>query len=144
MKNVRLENVDITTNGYTGALAGVVNDVACEIQNCHVSGIINSPGNLFVGGLVGYNLGPISGSSSSCEVYGFTRVGGLVGDNMGIITNCHSRGSVTGNDEVGGLVGLSNNMISNLVGKILLTMNFSVLLKSISIPLNRAICLSSS
>ncbi|HIW39488.1 MAG TPA: hypothetical protein IAA36_00785 [Candidatus Eubacterium pullicola] len=94
IKNVRLENVDITREGGNlGAVAGVNTGT---VFNCISSGSIKGTGSdaWSVGGLIGYNNGgTLSGSASSCTVDGRT-AGGLVGSNWqssggyGTITAC--------------------------------------------------------
>ncbi|MEA3496202.1 MAG: GLUG motif-containing protein, partial [Bacteroidota bacterium] len=71
---------------------------------------IDITGNIYVGGLVGYNylFSTIANSYSTGIVSGSYYVGGLVGYNLtsSTITNSYSTGSVSGtNDYVGGLVG---------------------------------------
>jgi len=69
----------------------------------------------YVGSLVGYNLGTITGCyvEGGC-VSGNDRVGGLVGENYyGTISNCYATGSVSGDDFIGGLVGDNGGTISN-------------------------------
>lgn len=94
IKNVRLENVDITrVGGNLGAVAGVNTGT---VFNCVSSGSITGTGSnaYSIGGLIGHNNGgTLSGSASSCTVDGRT-AGGLVGSNWqddgnyGIITAC--------------------------------------------------------
>ena len=68
-------------------------------------------GNLYVGGLVGFNYseGTISNSRTTSTVVGSEDVGGLVGYNNGRITGSHAIGSVkekqSGDIDLGGLVG---------------------------------------
>ena len=71
-------------------------------------------GRSMVGGLVGRNSGPISGSSANVAVTATyidhpVLAGGLVGYHLNTtISNSHASGNVTGsNDSVGGLVGVS-------------------------------------
>ncbi|MCT7604754.1 YDG domain-containing protein, partial [Aliarcobacter butzleri] len=72
-------------------------------------------GNLYVGGLVGYNSnGTISNSYASGSVNGYLGVGGLVGFNSnGTISDSYASGSVSGHSGgrsyVGGLVGYNAN-----------------------------------
>ena len=71
-------------------------------------GAVTGTGNL-VGGLVGWNNGPISSSHATGDVDGATYVGGLVGSNYGAdgvnkISDSTAVGGVTGSgDLVGGL-----------------------------------------
>ena len=78
--------------------AGVIQDI----------GAVNTTviGAEYVGGLVGFNKGTVSNSSSTGSVTGNERVGGLVGKNHnGTVSNSYFTGSVTGDEYVGGLVG---------------------------------------
>jgi hypothetical protein len=76
---------------------GVVEDIG--VVNVAVTG------NYTVGGLVGWNLGPVSNSYSNGNVTGNYGVGGLVGRSWGTVSNSYSTASVTGDSSVGGLVG---------------------------------------
>ena len=60
-----------------------------------------------VGGLAGFNAGSggISNSYASGAVEGNDYVGGLAGFNGGPISNSYASGAVMGNNDVGGLVG---------------------------------------
>ena len=58
-----------------------------------------------VGGLVGSNLGLITGSYVTGGVSGVFEVGGLVGDNEGKIRTSYATGRVAGNEKAGGLAG---------------------------------------
>ena len=123
VKNVKLVNVQITSDhqyGYAGGVAGN-NDGA--IENCSVSGSVsgNSTYNS-VGGVVGYQLGgSITGCSSSATVQGTGSVGGVAGQtNSGAtLTACYSTGNVTlesnnsDNHYAGGVVG--SNSFSTLI-----------------------------
>jgi len=80
--------------------AGVIQDI----------GAVNTTviGAEYVGGLVGFNKGTVSNSSSTGSVTGNERVGGLVGMNHnGAVSNSYSSSSVTGDRYVGGLVGFN-------------------------------------
>ncbi|MGD9901089.1 MAG: GLUG motif-containing protein [Spirochaetales bacterium] len=67
-----------------------------------------------VGGLVGYNVGNISGLSSNSSVNGYYNVGGAVGyNNGGTITGVFESGLVNGEINVGGLVGQNSGSIIN-------------------------------
>ena len=112
IKNIGLNNVDITGNSYVGGLLGYKN--GGTISNSYASGNVN--GNSEVGGLVGYNHGTISNSYSSGIVRGISYVGGLVGENYGTISNSYASGTVSGSigsSYVGGLVGYNHGTISN-------------------------------
>ncbi|MBE8951555.1 MAG: hypothetical protein SR1Q7_00215 [Quinella sp. 1Q7] len=106
IKNVTLDNVDISGNGSLGALVGQ-NDGT--IENCTVSGKVNGKGQ-FVGGLVGDNRGTVSGGTvNNVEVNSSYRiVGGLVGVNNG--------GTITDGTVNGGKVTKDGNNVGGLVG----------------------------
>jgi len=103
VKNVGLENVNVTGSVVVGGLVG--RNWGGTVSNCYSTGFVS--GNNYVGGLVGYNWGgTVSNSYSTGEVSGEEYVGGLVGRNRGgTVSNCYSTGFVSGNNCVGGLVG---------------------------------------
>lgn len=117
VKNLRVENVDITSYGSVGALARGISHFA---TNCHTSGIVR--GYHAVGGLIGVNPpthleNKIENCSSTCDVVpmleegGTTpdQMGGLIGMSSATIINCFSRGRVTSFAlKCGGLVGWLN------------------------------------
>ncbi|RKP51451.1 hypothetical protein D7Z26_16810 [Cohnella endophytica] len=140
VKNMKLENVNVTGKEEVGGLVGL--NVGGEISNSSATGSVtgndSSVGGLVgynyygeisdsyatgsvtgnessVGGLVGYNYGEISNSYAAGSVAGNeSSVGGLVGDNDGEISNSYAAGSVTGNDSsVGGLIGSHYGEVSN-------------------------------
>ena len=112
VRNLRLENVNVSGKESVGALAGINRGI---ISNVHVTGSVS--GISRVGGLVGYAKERydrrdsfITGSSSRANVAGRKAggqdVGGLVGLNQGVIQASYARGAVSGwADNTGGLVG---------------------------------------
>ena len=88
-----------------------------KISGSTASGAVTGTSE-FVGGLVGWNNGPISSSRATGDVYGMQRVGGLVGSNTGVqgvnrISGSTAGGAVTGTGNfVGGLVGRNDGPIS--------------------------------
>ena len=70
IRNVKLTSVNVTTTGSNvGALVGLNGDVTNgggRIDNCEATGTVTA--HSLVGGLVGKNYGPISGSSASVAV----------------------------------------------------------------------------
>ncbi len=107
VRNLRLENVNVSGKGYIGALAGENRGI---ISNVHVTGAVSGISN--VGGLVGEARSGsfITGSSSRANVagrkVGGQGVGGLAGANQGLIQASYARGAVSGwADNTGGLVG---------------------------------------
>ncbi len=113
IRNVWLENVDITGGYQTGGLAAHIcggSGTYGTISNSYVTGSVSGHG-MIVGGLVGLNAGIISNSYSKASVNGNGNswVGGLVGCLWGPdarIVNSYSTGLVSnGSSRVGGLVG---------------------------------------
>ncbi len=83
VKNLGLENVDITGGNESHALGGLCGESwYCTINNC-------------------YSAGEVTGGSS---------VGGLIGANFSDVSQCYSTGSVSGTNEVGGLIGYLNRL----------------------------------
>jgi hypothetical protein len=102
IKNLRLENVNISGTHFVGALVG---HSGSTISNCSSTGIVN--GGLWAGGLIGYNIGgPVSNCRSTARVVGGAYIGGLVGYfNDGYMSFCYFAGSVAGTSDIGGLAG---------------------------------------
>jgi len=112
VRNLTLENVDVSGKAFVGALAGVNYG---KISNVHVTGTVS--GNTDVGGLVGFNRasGVITASSVTASVEGRAtppggrNVGGLTGVNQGTIRASHAGGAVSGlANNTGGLVGYND------------------------------------
>ena len=124
VKNVKLENVQITSDHQYANVGGVAG--YCyrgTLENCSVSGSVSGSGSSSdVGGVVGYQLvGSITGCSSSATVKGMNRAGGVVGvtNNGATLTACYATGDVTVENDgpnnacAGGVVG-SNGGSSTL------------------------------
>lgn len=116
IKDVRLQDVDITGNGNVGGLAGYNFG---SITGSSVAGTVS--GAWRAGGLVGHcEFGSIVKSYAICTVtgsgeYGWA-VGGLVGyldANNGVIEDSFALGSVSGPEITGGLAGYSGGVITN-------------------------------
>ena len=88
--------------GYVGA-GGKVENVGLEEDSI--------TGDEYVGGMVGYNKGTVSGCHNTGKVTGTGHhVGGVVGGNEGTVTNCYNTGEVTGRGLcVGGVAGWNYN-----------------------------------
>ena len=114
VKNLTLDNVDITAGSNVGAVAGLNRGT---IENCSVSGsVTGSSNNSCVGGIAGWHYGGIiTDCHSSATVKGITYVGGIAGQSNASITACYSTGSVTATinnineSYAGGVVGLNTN-----------------------------------
>ena len=114
VKNVMMEDVQITSNRSSGFAGGVAGYSDGTIENCSVSGSVS--GTVYVGGVVGAQWnGSITGCSSSATVKGTVYVGGVVGQTNGgaTLTACYATGNViieiapTKNISGGGLVGMN-------------------------------------
>ena len=96
VKNVMMEDVQITSNRSSGFAGGVAGYSDGAIENCSVSGSVS--GTVYVGGVVGAQWeGSITGCSSSATVKGMVHVGGVVGQTNGgaTLTACYATGNVT-------------------------------------------------
>ena len=96
VKNVMMEDVQITSNRSSGFAGGVAGFSDGTIENCSVSGSVS--GTVYVGGVVGAQWeGSITGCSSSATVKGMVYVGGVVGhtNGGGTLTACYATGNVT-------------------------------------------------
>lgn len=120
VKNVVLEDVQITSDNSSGSVGGVAGDSWGTIENCSVSGSVS--GTTFAGGVVGSQWGgSITGCNSSATVKGVTYAGGIAGStNSGAtLTACYATGDVTlvsndiGTCYAGGVVG-NNGSFSTL------------------------------
>jgi len=115
--NLQIKNLTLiepTVNGGLGRgvapLVGALYSGA--VTACTVlGGAIQTDYN--AGGLVGYNGGAISDSSSSARVSSNTYTGGLVGSSQGQISRSYASGIVSGGVNVGGLAGNSSGAIAN-------------------------------
>ncbi len=116
IKNVILDDVNITTDGNAGAICNTA-DGATKIYNCGVlSGTVNGTGN--VGGLVGQINSGSSVRVVNCynfaEVKGGTTMAGIVGNNLGTVGNvrialCMMYGKMAGTSPV-----YAGNHVSNV------------------------------
>lgn len=117
IKNVSLENVDVSGGNDVGALVGATN--SGSINNCNASGsVIGTGAN--VGGLIGIcsiSSANLQNCYANVDVKGTTDVGGLVGytNGNGTIKKCFATGNVTGSSSrVGGLVGNNAGSSTNI------------------------------
>lgn len=122
-----ISNFKITTGrayvGLFGYNKGVIKNLGVENFTVNVS----YSGNVYAGGLVGYNSGSILNSYATGDVsatvtasYSYAYAGGLVGyNNSGTITNCYAAGNVSATVSsrsyayAGGLVGHNMGDITN-------------------------------
>ena len=96
VKNVKLADVQITSDYQYAYVGGVAGNNDGAIENCSVSGSVSS--NYSAGGVVAQQFGnSITGCSSSATVKGTAEVGGVAGktDNSATLTACYATGNVT-------------------------------------------------
>jgi filamentous hemagglutinin family protein len=108
IRNVGLVDGNVSGNNRVGALLGW--NVNAAVSNSYSTGAVNGSAN--VGGLIGYNDGPVSRSYATGTVSGSNEVGGLIGTNYDSVTNSYAAGAVSGVNMVGGLVGTNINVVS--------------------------------
>lgn len=107
IKNLGVENANITQNSAALTAGILVASNRAVITNCYTTGSING-GQQAIGGLIGFNYGTgtITDCHSSASVTGSDwKIGGLIGSSLGNISTCYSTGNVSGNARVGGLIG---------------------------------------
>ncbi len=115
IKNIKLEDVDITGDCNVGGMIGFLS--RGEVANCRLTGSII--GVSTVGGLIGQVDEGQNISVSNCHadisvVGNGNFVGGLIGIAQNSVFTCLSTsGTVSGNIYVGGLIGICANSISN-------------------------------
>lgn len=122
------------TNPFSGSLDGMdytISDLVINSPDLFYTGLfgatsytsflsnirladVNITGGVYVGGLVGWNEGYMTRTSSSGSVNanGVGEVGGLVGWNAGPIDTSYTSGTVSGSSDVGGLVGWNASSIA--------------------------------
>jgi len=116
----------VTGSNYVGGVAGYNNTGGIVLNSRSFAMVGTSTGYSgsasAMGGLVGQNLGLVSGSYATGDITGFVGTapdlfaGGLVGVNetSGIVRNSYAVGSVNGNNaSSGGLVGLNAGTVIN-------------------------------
>ena len=108
IKNVGIENANITGPDYIGGVCGYNRGT---IENCSNAGDVS--GNTHVGGVCGYNFGTIENCSNTGKVSGDDSVGGVCGYNDDTIKNCSNAGDVSRNILVGGVCGCNCGTIEN-------------------------------
>ena len=109
VKNLGLENVNITGDEFVGSIAG--NIYYGSIIRCYATGNIKA--HEWVGGLVGsVTSSEILNSYSACNVTatGWERTGGIAGIlGNATVTGCYSTGNISGGEDAGGITGWAYN-----------------------------------
>jgi hypothetical protein len=103
VRNVRLEDVNVTGGRFVGSLAGAN---LGTLTGLSATGEVR--GDEIVGGLAGQNEGTVRESYASNNVSGDSVLGGLVGWNYGEVIESYSVSDVSGGNTVGSLVGVNN------------------------------------
>ncbi|NHN33062.1 immunoglobulin-like domain-containing protein [Paenibacillus agricola] len=117
-KNVRLENIDITSSSASaniGGLIGFSSSSQITIDHISVTGELKGVG-FTAGGLVGQSLSTLTNSESHARLnFRYTNTGGLVGYNSwdSVIKESYASGDVSSNSAIGGLVGNLDGRIEN-------------------------------
>ena len=108
------------SNSLNQGLFGYI-DKSGTVKNLGVDGAVK--GNLYVGGIAGYNGGTVDTCYNTGNVSGIgSNVGGVVGQNTGVINTCYNTGNVSSTDRsstdvsstdsnVGGVVGINNGTV---------------------------------
>ncbi len=106
LRNLGVENISILCSEVL-CLGGLVGENLGRISGCYTTGSVSGIADS-IGGLVGADFGKITDSYSDCMVIGNKEVGGLAGFIQFSLSRCYATGSVTGTgnfSKVGGLVG---------------------------------------
>ena len=100
-----VQNVGVIDSYFNGDLyvGGVVGYNEGTVESCYNTGTVS--GDSYVGGVVGYNRGTVESCYNTGTVSGTGYVGGVVGTNRGTVENCYNTGTVSGASQVGGVVG---------------------------------------
>ncbi len=112
IKQLGLENINVTGSSYVGGMIGSSQDTV--IEGCYTTGSVTGtdPEWTRCGGLIGHgrslNQVTITDCYSTCDISVAGKAGGgLIGGYWsGRIINCYATGSVSGNAYLGGLVGV--------------------------------------
>ena len=112
VRNLGLENVDITGKNDTGGIVG--QGQMNGLINCYVKdGSIKSNGNR-CGGIAGFlAYTNVDSCWTDVDVRGYNTVGGLIGSSSVTVKNSYALGDVSGNENVGGLIGVSSHTTLN-------------------------------
>ena len=109
IRNLGVENVNITGRNYVGGLAGCSG--FGKLTACYATGSVSGT-DYYAGGLVGKGWsGALTDCYATCSVSGTNGVGGLVGNSWGSLTACYATGSVSGTSCVGGLAGEDRSLL---------------------------------
>ena len=112
VRNLGLENVDITGKNDTGGIVG--QGQMNGLINCYVKdGSIKSNGNRCGGIAGGLHYTNVDSCWTDVDVRGYNTVGGLIGSSSVTVKNSYALGDVSSNENVGGLIGVSSHTTLN-------------------------------
>ncbi len=95
-------------------VGGLIGDNQGPLSGSSADEIVSGGSSSYIGGLVGYNESTITSSYATGSVSGSTNLGGLVGDNSDVITASHAASSVEANGSyAGGFVGTNTGIITD-------------------------------
>ena len=120
VKNLDLEDVDISGRNNSDRLGGLCGRNDGIIKNCHASGTVAADDDCrCLGGLCGENYGTITDCSAVGSIraeYNPATLGGLCGSNYGTLSNCSAVSSIRTEDSpasLGGLCGFNQGTVNN-------------------------------
>ena len=93
-------------------VGGLIGDNAGPLSGSGADETVSGGASSYIGGLVGYNESTIASSYAVGSVSGPGSQGGLVGDNSDSITGSYAGSSVSGGDFSGGFVGINTGSIT--------------------------------
>ncbi len=116
VSGLSIQAANLTSVGLFAGNQGLIENLM--LSGGGVNAVTGPSGELFVGSLVGNNVGTITNVSSSASISAPTTinggVGGLVGDNIGTITAASATGAVLGGEGyAGGLIGVNGGLIAS-------------------------------
>jgi len=114
-------------DSIVGGLVGVLTEGGTVANSTAHNTIVASSGsNSIIGGVVGFNEGTISGTTSTAPVSGTSDsyIGGITGINLGLITGSSTDPAITGSggsNFIGGIAGLNAGSINGSTANIALS-----------------------
>lgn len=110
VRNLLIENAQITSRGDAGKAGIVAGTNKGTIKNVIVSGVVNAPYYNDVGGIVGFNDGILTSCENQANAVGKDNVGGICGSfmmrNNSVSDGNINNGEIKGANNVGGCYGL--------------------------------------
>ena len=131
LKNIVLENADISGRSYVGGIVGyITGDGDDSVNSCSVGGSIH--GKDYVGGIAGEvdSYVSVDKNRNSADVSGEKNVGGIAGyvysPNSNSVSNSYNTGSISGSSYTGGIIGYGRGGVSRSysIGSVTGTSNF--------------------